>query len=219
MAALPVKVGVFDSGMGGLSVANAIAAALPDLEVVYREDRENVPYGTRPASELLELVVPIFERMIDEGCAVIVVACNTVTTTIITDLRRRFEVPLVGIEPMVKPAAAMTKTGVIAVCATPTTLSSPRYRELKDMYARDIRVVEPDCSDWARMIESDQIDQEQVATRLFEALDAGADVIVLACTHYHWIREEILGMARGRAQVIQPEPAIISRLKQVLGEI
>lgn len=214
-----MKIGVFDSGVGGLSMANAVKAALPNIEVVLKQDSEHMPYGLRQPAEILELVTPIFQEMVDEGCHVIVVACNTVTTTLIDELRERFSIPLVGVEPMVKPAAALTKTGVIAVCATPTTLTSPRYAELKKKYAQNITVLEPDCSDWAGMIEHQRIDEEHIAERINEALDKDADVIVLACTHYHWIEDEIKGLAAGRAQVLQPEQAIIRRLKRVLEQL
>jgi glutamate racemase len=214
-----MKIGVFDSGVGGQSVAQAIQAALPDLEVVVREDREHVPYGIRPPAEILGFVVPIFQALVDDGCQLIVVACNTVTTTLIAELRQRFTVPLIGIEPMVKPAANLTKSGVIAVCATPATLTSPRYTQLKAEFASDITVLEPDCSDWALMIESQRIDHDKIAGRISDALVAGADVIVLACTHYHWIEDEIKNLVTGRAQVLQPETAIIEQLRRVLGQL
>lgn len=214
-----MKIGVFDSGVGGLSVANAVQAALPEAEVVLRQDKEHVPYGLRAPDELLSFVVPIFQAMADEGCRVIVVACNTVTTTLITELRQRFNIPLIAVEPMVKPAAALTKTKVIAVCATPTTLASDRYMWLKQTYAGDIAVLEPDCSDWAAMIEQKQMNEAVLEERISEVLDKNADVIVLACTHYHWIEEEIDALAKGRAQVIQPETAIIEELMRVLAQL
>ncbi len=214
-----MKIGVFDSGVGGLSVANAIRAALPELEVILREDREHVPYGTRTPDELFGFVVPIFQELIDEGCQVIVVACNTVTTTLITRLREHFTVPLVAVEPMVKPAANLTKNGIIAVCATPTTLASPRYQWLKTEYAAGLTVLEPDCGDWPRMIEDQQVDQQKISARITHVLNQGADVIVLACTHYHWIETEIVELAAGRATVLQPESAVIEQLKRVLAQL
>ena len=194
-------------------------AALPDATVVLRQDKEHVPYGVRPPSEILGFVVPIFQSLIDDGCQVIVVACNTVTTTLITELRQRFSVPLVAIEPMVKPAAALTKTKVIAVCATPTTLMSPRYAWLKRAYAEGLTVLEPDCSDWSAMIENQQMDEKILAGRINQVLDKNADVIVLACTHYHWIEAEIKTLAKSRAQVIQPEAAVTLELKRVLARL
>lgn len=214
-----MKIGVFDSGVGGKSMANAIREALPDYEIVLREDREHVPYGTKTPEEILGFVKPIFQSMIDEGCDVIVVACNTVTTTLIQDLRQSFDIPLVAVEPMVKPAAEMTKTKIIAVCATPTTLASDRYDELKHMYSAGVEVLEPDCSDWALMIETDKIDHQKVNDRINEVLAAGADVIVLACTHYHWIENEIKQLAQGKAEVLQPQPAIIEQLKRVTARL
>lgn len=200
-------------------MANAVKKALPDADVILRQDREHVPYGLRPPEQILGFVVPIFQSMIDEGCQVIVVACNTVTTTLIKDLRERFDTPLVAIEPMVKPAAGLTKSKVIAVCATPTTLASPRYAWLKDEYAKGVEVLEPDCSDWSAMIEAEQINETTIAGRINEVLEQGADVIVLACTHYHWIEEEIRELAKGRAEVLQPEAAIIGQLKRVLAQL
>lgn len=214
-----MKIGVFDSGVGGKSVANAIQEALSDIEVVFRDDSSHVPYGLRQPQEILGFVEPIFKELIDDGCQVIVVACNTVSTTLIGQLREKFEVPLIAIEPMIKPAAALTKSGVIAVCATPTTLASPRYTELKKDFAKDIKVLEPDCGDWSSMIEAGLVDQQKIASRINFVLDAGADVIVLACTHYHWIEDEINQLALGRAQVIQPEQAIIEQLKRVLARL
>ncbi|MEK7599704.1 MAG: glutamate racemase [Patescibacteria group bacterium] len=214
-----MKIGVFDSGVGGLSVANAIKASIDDIEIVLREDKEHVPYGTRSPQEILGFVTPIFQELVDAGCQVIVVACNTVTTTLIEDLRKQFSIPLVAIEPMVKPAAALTKSKTIVVCATPTTLASPRYDWLKQEYAESINILEPDCSDWSSMIEDDTVDQQTIATRINEVLTDGADVIVLACTHYHWIEDEIVELARGKAEVMQPETAIIEQLKRVLARL
>jgi len=211
-----MKIGVFDSGVGGLSVANAIKKALPDADVMYREDREHVPYGTRPIAEIYGFVVPIFQQLVDDGCQVIVVACNTVSTNLIEQLRAKFDVPLVAMEPMVKPAAARTKTGIICVCATPATLASERYKFLKDSYAAGVKVLEPDCSDWASMIEAKQIDVNKIASRINEVLEQNADVIVLGCTHYHWIEQEIKTIAAGRAEVLQPEVPVIAQLKRVL---
>lgn len=214
-----MKIGVFDSGIGGQSMANAIARAMPDLDILVREDKANLPYGSKSPDELLRLVSPILQTMVSEGCQAIVIACNTVTTTIIKDLRARLTVPLVAVEPMVKPAAAMTEKGIIAVCATPTTLASKRYAELKAEFAPNLTVLEPDCSDWAYMIEHTSVDKAKVASRINEVLAAGADVIVLACTHYHWIENEIKDLAGRKAQVLQPEEAIIRQLKKVLKQL
>lgn len=211
-----IKIGVFDSGVGGLSVVNAIKKALPQAEIMYATDEEHIPYGSKPPQELLGYVLPIFQNLVQQGCQVIVVACNTVTTSIIEELRHRFSIPLIGMEPMVKPAAEQTKSGVIAVCATPTTLASQRYRWLKDTYAKEVKVVEPDCSDWSYMIENNQVEHDKIQQRIDGAIAEGADIIVLGCTHYHWIEELINQIANGRASVLQPEQPVISQLKKVL---
>lgn len=209
-----MKIGVFDSGVGGLSVTHAIQKAFPDSETEYVNDKANVPYGTKRPEELLLLVTPILQDLATRS-DIIVIACNTVTTTLITKLRKLISVPLVGIEPMVKPAAALTSTNVIAVCATPATLRSDRYNWLKQTYAKNILVLKPDCSDWAYMIESKNVDEQKIRTQIEDVLDQCADVIVLGCTHYHWIQTLIEQLAGGRAQVLQPESAIVARLREL----
>ncbi len=208
-------IGVFDSGIGGKSVANAIEKAMPDAKVLFVNDTKHVPYGTKSPEELYTLVLPILNTL-SEKCDVIVIACNTVSTTLIDQLRAKVPVPLIAMEPMVKPAAEATKTGIIAVCATPTTLASKRYAWLKDTYAKGIQVLEPDCSDWSYMIETNTVDREQIRQRVDAVCEAGADVIVLGCTHYHWIEDIIRQVAAGRATVLQPEQPVITQLKRVL---
>jgi len=210
-------VGVFDSGIGGLSVVKAIEKALPDAEVIWISDHKHVPYGDKTPEEVRGFVVPILENMVQRGCEVIVIACNSVTTTLINELREILPVPLVGIEPMVKPAAAQTKSGVIAVCATPMTLGSKRYAWLKETYAKGIEVLEPDCSEWAYMIEHGAIEERLVEDEIQEVCDKGADVIVLGCTHYHWVERMIKRLVAGRAIVLQPETAVVAQLERVLG--
>lgn len=214
-----MKIGVFDSGVGGLSVANAIKKELPDAEVVLKEDKKHLPYGTKTVEQIYGFVEPIFQEFVDEGCQAIVVACNTVTTNLISRLRQEFDVPMVGMEPMVKPVAAKTKTGVIAVLATPRTLSSRRYQWLKEEYAQGVQVLEPDVADWALMIENNSVEREKVANTIEEIIDNKADQIVLGCTHYHWIEEQIKQIAAGRAEVIQPGGPVIEQLKRVLEQL
>ena len=215
-----VKIGVFDSGVGGLSVANAIEKALPDAEVRYVCDAAHVPYGTKTKKELIKLALPVIKTLeTEDDCDVVVVACNTVTTMIIKQVREELRVPVVAIEPMIKPAASLTKTRVIAVCATPSTLQSRRYNELKQEYAKKIEVLEPDCANWALMIEQNKMDRRQIKSMIEDVISKSADVIVLGCTHYHWIEQDIRKLAKDRAQVIQPEQAIIKRLIETLGQL
>ena len=214
-----MKIGVFDSGVGGKSVAQAIEKALPEHQVIFINDVTHLPYGLKPPEEILSYVVPIFEELIKQGCKVIVVACNTVSTTLIDRLRERFDIPLIAMEPMVKPAAELTKSKVIAICATPTTLGSKRYAWLKETYAQGITVLEPDCSDWTQLIESSQMDEQKIRQNIEPVLEAKADVIVLGCTHYHWIEDEIKAIAHDRAVVLQPEQPVIGQLKRVLAQL
>lgn len=211
-------IGVFDSGVGGQRFVNVIQGSFPDSKIIYKTDTANLPYGNKTKEQLHALVLPILESMVKEGCEVIVIACNTVTTVLIEDLRAELSVPLVGVEPMVKVGAAKTKTGVITVCATPATLASERYKYLKETFAPNITMLEPDCSRWAGMIESNQVDVEAIRNLVVDSCNKGSDVIVLGCTHYHWIEELISRAADGRAEVIQPELPVVTQLQKVLGQ-
>jgi glutamate racemase len=216
---LKTKIGVFDSGVGGQSVTNAIKKELPNLEIVYKDDKKHLPYGDKTVAEIHGYVRPIFQEFIDEHCELIVIACNTVTTNLAPQLREEFKVPIVGMEPAVKPAAAVSKTKIIAVYATPRTLTSKRYAWLKQEYANDVKVLEPDCSDWADMIETNSVNKYKVAKIVEDVCGQGADQIVLGCTHYHWIEELIKQLAKGRAEVLQPEKPVIKQLKRVLAQL
>lgn len=215
-----MRIGVFDSGIGGLSVAQAIEKAFPQHEVVYRHDTPaHFPYARKSPGELYEYALPVMRTLADEdACAVIVVACNTVSTTLMERLRTEFDIPLVATEPMIKPATTLTKTGVIAVCATPATLASLRYRELKEKYAKNIQIIEPDCADWSSLIEYGTMTHDKIRADIEPALEQGADVIVLGCTHYHWIAEDIDMLCAGEACVIHPEALLVERVKALLGD-
>lgn len=214
------KIGVFDSGIGGKSVSLAIEKARPDDQILFVNDTENVPYGTKTPEVLLQLVTPILQDLA-QRTDVVVIACNTVSTTLINDIRNAIPgTPFIALEPMIKPAAEITSSGVIAVCATPTTLASERYAWLKETYASNIKVLEPDCSDWSYMIENNQLDHSKIRSRITEVCELEADVIVLGCTHYHWIEDEIKSIAKQfSATVIQPEQAIVAQLNRVLEQL
>jgi glutamate racemase len=211
------KIGVFDSGIGGLSVANAIEKAFPKDTVLFVNDTKNVPYGSKTYDQLKHLVIPILAKLEQDGCDVIVVACNTISCTVLKEIKPLFHIPLIGVVPMIKPAAALTQSKKIAVCATPATLGSTRYAELVAEYGQEIEIYEPDCSQWALMIEHDEVDRAEVARSINDVCEQGVDVIVLGCTHYHWIENIIEQESAGRAHVLQPEPAIIAEVRRVLG--
>lgn len=215
-----IKIGVFDSGVGGQSVINAIKADIHDAEFVYVTDRENLPYGGKSRQRLLELAIPKIKRLEASGCQVAVIACNTVCTNIIKEVRSSLNIPVIAVEPMVKPACQLTKSKKIIVCATPATLKSQRYQELVSEYAEGVKVLEPNCGDWTSLIERKMHNIENIKADIVPFLKTGADVIVLACTHYHWIEEEIIQIAEAyNAVVLQPEQAIIKQLKRVIGRL
>ena len=212
-----MKIGVFDSGIGGEAVAAAMRDAFPDAEVITVNDRKHVPYGLRQPKEIIRLTNRAIQPLLKQQCDVIILACNTATAVAIEDLRERYpDQKFVGLEPMVKPAADQTETGIICICATPTTLSSERYQSLKDRFAEGLQIIEPDCSNWASMIEESSLDELQITNTINDACSQGADVIVLACTHYHWIRTIIEETAADRAIVLDPSEAIARRVRNLL---
>lgn len=212
-----MKLGIFDSGIGGEAVAESLGAAFPEAAIIVVNDREHVPYGNRGTDEVITLTDAAIQPLLDAECDIIVIACNTATAAAIETLRERYPAQtFIGLEPMVKPATTLTKSGVIAICATPATLSSARYTNLKQQYAGNAIVIEPDCSGWAHMIEHDQIDELIIKNIISDVCEQGADVIVLACTHYHWIRDIIERTAAGRATVLDPSDAIARRVSSLL---
>jgi glutamate racemase len=214
-----MKIGIFDSGVGGQSFVDALKVRFPTAEIVYKDDKKNVPYGDKTPVELLALTLPVFRQFEAEGCDAVLVACNTVTTNIIDDLRREIQLPLIGVEPMIKPAAAMSKTKNIAVCATPGTLGSKRYGWLKEQYAIGVKVVEPDCSGWSYMIEYNRKNELDLRSVVEDLRAKNVDVVVLGCTHYHWIEEELQALANPDMQVIQPIDPILDQLEKVLSKL
>lgn len=214
-----MKLGVFDSGIGGEAVAAALRITYPDAEITTVNDKAHVPYGDKSPSEVLSLTETALKPLLSDNCDVIILACNTATALAIETLRQRYpQQKFIGIEPMIKSAAALTKTGTIAVCATPATLKSSRYCELLKKYGSDLKVLEPDCATWAYMIENNQINHRIIEQIITSVCDQGADVIVLGCTHYHWIKEDILRLTNGRASVIEPSDAIGRRVQQLLSQ-
>lgn len=211
-----MKIGLFDSGAGGRSFIAPLAERFPGSEIVYKEDVQNLPYGTKTPAQLLALTIPFFKAFEKEDCDAVLVACNTVTTNIIHELRAEVNIPLVGVEPMIKPAALLSRTGVIAVCATPGTLRSDRYAFLKKKYAPVTKVIEPDCSNWAMLIENNSENEIQLQHMVDQLSNERVDVIVLGCTHYHWIEEELQHLAGPGMMVIQPIEPVLDQLERVL---
>lgn len=214
-----MKLGIFDSGIGGEAVAESLKKEFPAAQIITVNDRENVPYGDKSPSDVIHLTTAAIQPLLDAGCDIIIIACNTATTIAIEHLRIVFPgQKFIGLEPMVKPAAHLTKSRTIAICATPATLTSQRYTNLLKKYALHLDVIEPDCSQWAYWIENNSINRQHIESTINDVCARGADVIVLACTHYHWIKELIADIADGRAVVIEPSEAIARRVRQLLSE-
>lgn len=214
-----VKIGVFDSGVGGEAVADELRRLLPDAQVISINDHEHVPYGGRPRVEIIQLTQQAIQPLIDMHCDAIVIACNTATTNAIQLLRHDNPTQkFVGLEPMVKPAAALTNTKTIAVLATPATLRSPRYAGLKEDFAQGVTVLEPDCSNWAELIENKRTEEIPLKETIQPLLNAGADVIVLGCTHYHWVKDAIQEIAGPGVTVLEPSNAIKNRIIDITSQ-
>jgi glutamate racemase len=212
-----MKIGIFDSGIGGEAVAVELYKFFPTADFICVDDREHLPYGDRRAEEIIQLTDTAIQPLLWAKCDVIVIACNSATAAAIETLRDKYPTQIfVGLEPMVKPAAELTQSGVIAVCATPATLSSDRYLNLKNKYGSKTTIIEPDCSTWARMIEDSDVNEKLIENVINEVCDQGVDVIVLACTHYHWIRETIERIAATRATILTPTSAIARRVSALL---
>lgn len=215
-------IGVFDSGLGGLSVLAAIARALPRADLTYLADTAHVPYGDKPDGFIRGRVLAIGRHLAERGCTLLVVACNTATAHAVTALRHQHPgVAVVGVEPGVKPAAQTTRTGRIAVLATEATARSERLaRLIRDHAANlDVRVVP--CPGWATRVETLHLDgpdfAAEVRDRLQPLLDAGIDRIVLGCTHYAFLAPIMAPAVRDRAELIDVADAVARQVVRLHG--
>lgn len=215
-----MNIGVFDSGIGGQAIADSLANLLPGSVIQVVNDHNNMPYGDKQPNEIIKLTKQAIKPLIDSGCNIIVIACNTATTIAIDSLRTAHpNINFIGIEPMVKPAALITRTGHIAVCATPRTLKSDRYQKLKKTWAKDINIVEPDCKNWASLIENGHSDKIEIKALVKSLINKNVDTIVLGCTHYHWIKERIVDAAGVNMTVLEPSDAIADRIKSIANPV
>jgi glutamate racemase len=212
-----MKLGIFDSGIGGEAVAASLQTTFPDAQIITVNDRKNVPYGNKTPDEVVRFTTAAIQPLLQARCDIIILACNTASAVAIEPLRADYaNQKFIGIEPMIKTAAALTVSNVIGVCATPGTLASHRYRNLITRFGAHLTILEPDCSDWAYMIENNQLNHQVIKETVDNMCGKGADVIVLGCTHYHWIKDFIVEVAAGRAQVIEPSEAIGRRVQALL---
>lgn len=213
-------IGIFDSGVGGLTILRAIRQALPCEHLVYAADAAHVPYGQKSPEQICDRALSIGGFLLEQGAKAIVVACNTATAAAIDVLRERLQVPCVGVEPAVKPAVAATRSGVVGVLATPATLASARYRSLIERFAADIRVVAQPCAGLAEHIERSEFGgaaTEQLLRGFVEPLVAAdADVIVLGCTHYPLVAHIVRHIAGPGVAVIENGTAVAREVARQL---
>ena len=217
----PAKVGFFDSGVGGLCILRAFQRICPDVPTEYLADSDNCPYGNRPADEIVRLSVANTEDLLRRGCNIIVVACNTATAAAIDYLRATYpDVPFVGIEPAIKPAALRSKTGVVGVLATAGTFHGRLYNETKARFAKDVTVLAVVADEFVTLVErgetsGDEV-EEVVRRRIEPLLKAGADHLVLGCTHFPHLKPVIEKVCAGRAVVIDPSDAVARQILRVV---
>ena len=221
MAAKGGAVGFFDSGLGGLCILDAFKELCPHESTVYIADSKNCPYGNKPAAEIVKLAESNTRRLLRRGCKMVVVACNTATAAAIDFLRERHpEVPFIGIEPAVKPAALRSKTGVVGVLATAGTFGGRLYNETKAKFAKDVTVIATVADEFVELVERKEISgaaaERVVRARIEPLLKAGCDKIVLGCTHFPHLKPLIEKICDGRAEVIDPSDAVARQAKRVL---
>ncbi len=213
-------IGVFDSGLGGLSVLAALVEALPHSDFRYYADTAHVPYGNKSEAEIQRRVLAIGDELAGMGCHLLVVACNTATAAAVEALRSAHPgIPVVGVEPGIKPAAQASKSRLIAVLATESTARSARLHKLIRDHAANVEVhVEP-CPGWATQVEMLQLDDPALASdarkRLEPLLARGVDRIVLGCTHYSFLAPVLRDVIRDRAELVDVADAVARQARRL----
>ncbi|MBL8397988.1 MAG: glutamate racemase [Candidatus Accumulibacter sp.] len=217
-------IGVFDSGLGGLSVLAAIAETLPHADLVYFADSAHVPYGDKEDVYIRRRMLRIGAYLVDGGCQMIVVACNTATAAAVAAFREAYPaVPVVGVEPGVKPAALASRSGRIAVLATVSTARSQRLAQLIEQHAGSVQVDVEACPGWATRVESLHLDDpafvEEARRHLEPLLAKGADQIVLGCTHYAFLRPVLAPIVGQRAALVDVSDAVARQCARLAGPV
>lgn len=213
-------IGVFDSGVGGVSVLREIRRELPAEDLIYLADSAYTPYGDRPAAVIIERSIATVTLLERAGVKAVVVACNTATGVAVDTLRARFSLPIVAIEPAVKPAVAQTRSGVVGVLATTQTLASERFSRLVDTHAGSVRVMTQPSPGLVEVVEAGELStpatRSLVERYVGPLLDQGADTIVLGCTHYPFLSPVIQDIAGPDVTVIDPAVAVAKELRRRL---
>lgn len=215
-------IGMFDSGAGGLAVLREVRRLLPGEDIIYYADTAQFPYGPKPAEEIRGRSFAITRELLARGAKAIVIACNTATSAAIGPLREAFAVPFVGMEPALKPAAARTRSGVVALLVTPGTARGEKLASLIGRYGAgaDVRVIEaPGLAD---CVEAGDLDGAETAAMLRRYADAvresGADALALGCTHYAFLRPAFQRLLGDAVDVIEPSEAVARQVQRVLDE-
>lgn len=220
-------IGIFDSGVGGLSVFREIRKLLPEESYIYYSDNAHCPYGEKSKEYITDRARVITEFLISKGADIIVVACNTATAAAISTLRNEFDIPFIGMEPAVKPAAAKTKSGIVGVLATAGTLKAEKYLNTRGKYAEEVCFVEHVGEGFVELVELGALNGKEaeatVGKSLLPLLEAGADTIVLGCTHYPFLSETISKVAsehhpEREINIIDPAPAVAKHLLDIMDE-
>ncbi|MBS1248776.1 MAG: Glutamate racemase [Chloroflexi bacterium] len=216
-------IGVFDSGVGGLSVLRAIHDRLPNEDVIFIADQAHVPYGPRPREEVREFAERITRYLLDRGAKLIVVACNTASAAALRALRETFpEVPFVGMEPAVKPAAERTRSGVVGVLATPATFQGELYASTVERFAQGVVVLQDTCPGLVGQIEKGDLEGKETRRILENALRPmlaqGMDRVVMGCTHYPFIIPLIKRIVGDDIEVVDPSLAIARQVERLLDQ-
>lgn len=216
-------IGIFDSGIGGLSVLHEILQLLPDEPTLYLADQANVPYGPRSLEEVQQFSVAISEFFLTLNAKMIVVACNTASAAALHYLRQRFPaIPFIGMEPALKPAAEQTKSGVVGVLATPATFQGALYASVLERFAQGVTVLQDTCPGLVNQIEAGELDSPQtkiiLKTALTPMLSAGIDTVVLGCTHYPFVIPLIQQVVGEGVRVIDPAPAVAKQVARILDQ-
>ncbi|WP_333871820.1 glutamate racemase, partial [Desulforamulus putei] len=215
-------IGVFDSGVGGLSVAREIRRLLPMEDLIYYADSAYCPYGEKDPAIIRQRERAIVEFLLSRGAKLIVVACNTASSAGLEELRKLFAAPIVGMEPGVKPAVAATRNGKIGVLATGVTITGDRFASLVKRYAENTRVITQPCPGLVELVECGKLEEpetERVLRGFLQPmLEQGADTIVLGCTHYPFLRPLIERLAGPGVAVIDTGAAVAKQVSKVLDE-
>ncbi len=216
-------IGMFDSGVGGLSVLRAIRAELPGENVLYLADQAHTPYGSKSKEKIRGFASEITRFLINQGAKLIVVACNTASAAALGDLRDRFPaISFVGMEPAVKPAAETTQSGKVGVLATPTTFSGDLYASVVERFAQHVTIFKSTCPGLVEKIEAGNLDTTDTRKILQEALAPmltnGIDTVVMGCTHYPFVIPLIEDIAGPGVRIIDPAPAIARQTRRLLKE-